>query len=99
MKRLSASILAISVFSLVSCQSGNVGARADYSNAAYDELRQKINDRAKVLRNLDPELSEADAIAQASRDFDYERARLKKEKKKKAAQDEFEKELAKSVGE
>ena len=97
MKLLSGSVLALMVFARVSCQSGTVGARADYSDASYDELRQKINDRAKVLRSLDPELTESDAIAQASREFDHERAQLRKEKKQKAAQDKFEQDLARSV--
>lgn len=80
-------------FVLASCQSGSTAARSDYSDQSFDPLAPQIQDRAKYLRSLDPKLSQAAAIAQASADL----RREKEMEKKRAAQKKFEADLAKSI--
>ena len=79
------------------CQSGDVGNRTDYSDPAFDPLKTQIADRAKYLRALNPNLSEQDAIAQATHDLASERKDERKERKAREAQEKFERDLAKSV--
>ena len=67
--------------------------RRDYSDAAFDPLAPKIRDRAKFLRSLDPELTEAEATSRARRDFQREQNRLKKQTEQNAAQQKLESSL------
>jgi hypothetical protein len=93
---LNITLAAVAIFS-AACQSGDIGKRSDYSDPAFDPTNTQIADRAKYLRALDPNLSEQEAQARATRDLAAERKAEREKIKTREEQDQFEKDLAKSV--
>jgi hypothetical protein len=97
MKYTLRSLFVFATLSLAACHSGNPGSRTDYSAPSFDPLQQRIADRAKVIRSLNPKLTEAESINDASMEFSAERLEQAKRNRAKKAQDKFEVDLAKSV--
>lgn len=90
-------LILLAVLLLAGCQTGDTSARRDYSNPSFDTFQPKIVERAKLLRDLDPTLTQEQAMARASQDFTAARSREKKKQSDSQQQKNFEEALAQST--
>lgn len=89
--------LAFACLLLAGCQSGDLRSRTDFSDASFDTLSSRVNDRASYLMNLDPNLTKEQALSQASVDLGAERRKERKRQRAAQAQRNFEQKLAQSL--
>lgn len=95
--KISAIVFSSLTLFLTACQSGDIGKRADHSDASYTPTNAQLSERVKDMQKLNPDLSQEGAEALATQEIIAERKKEQKKLKERQAQEKFEKDLAKSV--